>query len=64
LALLVDDSNLARKSKRPLIATAKAALASLDEGNMHAGISQLQAFQNKIRAQVAPTDPALADALI
>jgi uncharacterized delta-60 repeat protein len=45
---------------RPLVATLEAALASIERGNPVSAINQLQAFQNKVRAQVAPLDPALA----
>jgi hypothetical protein len=61
---LVDNSNLPPNTKRPLLATLDAAVASLDRGNMLPGIKQLRAFQNKVRAQVAPFDPALANELI
>jgi hypothetical protein len=45
---------------RPLVATLSAALASIERGNLVSAVNQLQAFQNKVRAQVAPSDPALA----
>jgi hypothetical protein len=61
---LVDNSSLARNRKRPLVATLKAAAASFDRGDIRPGINQLMAFQNKVRAQVAPFDPALANELI
>ncbi len=44
----------------PLIASIATAIASIDRGNPTAAINQLQAFQNKVQAQVAPMDPALA----
>ena len=49
---------------QPLLATLDAALASISRGNSVSGVSQLFAFQNKVRAQVAPLDPALAASLI
>jgi hypothetical protein len=49
---------------QPLLATLEAALASLDRGNTTSAINQLKAFQNKVQAQVAPSDPALAQTLI
>ena len=49
---------------QPLIATLSAALAAIDRSNPTAAINQLQAFQNKVRAQVAPLDAALADTFI
>jgi hypothetical protein len=60
LVALVDDSNIERKSKRPFIASLKAAAASFDRGNNTAAINQLHAFQNKVRAQVGPANPAAA----
>lgn len=60
---LVDGLDLGRKNKRPLIASLKAAAASFDRGNMEAALNQLNAVQNKIRAQIAPSDPAAAQAL-
>jgi hypothetical protein len=44
-----------------LLATLKAASASFERGNLVAGLNQLHAFQNKVRAQVA--DAVLADQL-
>jgi len=49
---------------QPLLATLSAAMASLERGNLTAAINQLQAFQNQVRAQVAPANPALANQLI
>ena len=49
---------------QPLIATLSAALAAIDRSNPTAAINQLQAFQNKVRAQVIPLDPVLADQFI
>ncbi len=49
---------------RPLVATLSAALASIERGNLISAVNQLQAFQNKVRAQVAPADPALAATFI
>jgi hypothetical protein len=55
---------MGRKNKRPLIATLKAAVASFDRGSLGSGVNQLRAFQNKVLAQIARIDPALADSLI
>jgi hypothetical protein len=44
----------------PLIASLAASLAAIDRGNPTAAINQLQAFQNKVLAQLAPMDPVLA----
>jgi len=60
---LLDSMNLARKNKRPLLASLKAAAASFDRGNIGAAMNQLKAFQQKVRAQVAGANPAGAAAL-
>jgi hypothetical protein len=60
LILKVNQGNYDRKSKRALIASLKAAAASFDRGSFESGANQLEAFQNKVRAQVGKTDPALA----
>jgi glucuronoarabinoxylan endo-1,4-beta-xylanase len=48
----------------PLNVTLAAALAAIERGDSIPAINQLLAFQNKVRAQVAPSDPALAASLI
>ncbi len=60
LTTLVESSNLDGKNANPLLATLRAAAASFDRGNSVAGINQLQAFQNKVLAQIAPLDPSPA----
>jgi hypothetical protein len=60
LIALVDDSAVG--NPKPLMATLSAALASIERGNFLAAANQLNAFQNKVRAQVA--DPALASQFI
>jgi hypothetical protein len=47
-----------------LLAALNAAIASADRSNPTSAINQLLAFQNQIRAQVEPLDPALAASLI
>jgi len=56
----VDSADLGRNNKRPLIASLKAAIASFDRGSCEAGKNQLNAFLNKVRAQVARSNPAAA----
>jgi len=51
-------------NREPLLATLDAVRASLARGNLRAAINQLRAFQNKVQAQVAPLDSALAAQLI
>jgi hypothetical protein len=64
LISMVNEAHLLRKNQRPLVAALKAAANSFEEGKLHSGTKQLNAFQNKVRAQVAPLDQALADSLI
>jgi hypothetical protein len=56
----VNEANLDRKNKRPFTATLKAVVASFDRGNNTSGRNQLQAFENKVRAQIGQTHPGLA----
>jgi hypothetical protein len=60
----VNDANMDRKNKRPFIASLKAAGASFDRGSCQSGVNQLNAFINKVRAQVARDNPAIAADLI
>lgn len=46
---------------QPLLATLAAASDALARGNVTATVNQLQAFENKVNAQVAPSAPALAE---
>ena len=39
-------------------------MSPFDRGKVTAGLNQLSAFQNKVHAQVAPGNPALANELI
>jgi hypothetical protein len=48
---------------QPLVASLNSACAAFDRGAKRAGINQLEAFRNKVRAQVAPTNPGLAGQL-
>jgi Bacterial Ig domain/Bacterial TSP3 repeat len=61
LILIVNDSVLDRPTKRPFIATLKAAVAALDRGSVGAGLNQLKAFQNKVRAQIGKDNPDVAE---
>ena len=64
LVNLVENSSLSSRQQRSLLATLNAAAAAFERGNLSSGLNQLEAFQNKIRAQVARSDPDLAKALI
>jgi uncharacterized repeat protein (TIGR01451 family) len=61
LVASVEASALEGKNTRPLIASLAAACDSFARGNDISGANQLNAFQNKVRAQIAPLAPALAD---
>ena len=60
----VNDANMDRKNKRPFIASLKAAGASFERGSCQSGVNQVNAFINKVRAQVAKDNPAIAADLI
>ena len=49
---------------QPLIASLRAALASIDRCQPEVAINHLEAFKNKVLAQVAPNDPELANLLL
>jgi hypothetical protein len=51
------------KHRQSLLATLEAAKGSFQATNWFPGVNQLHAFQNKVRAQVRPGDPALAEEL-
>ena len=57
----VNESSVARKNKRPFIATLKAAAASAERGDSEATANQLHAFQNKVRAQIGTDNPQDAE---
>jgi hypothetical protein len=59
----LNEAPLERNRQRPLIASLKVAVASFDRGSFGAGANQLQAFQHKIRAQLAAEDAALTETL-
>ncbi len=63
---LIDKINAAglKQNTQPLLATLEAAIASFERGDFIPGVNQLEAFQHKVRAQVGPEDPVLADMLI
>jgi len=62
LEAVVNDADISHKQS--LIASLNAALGAIDRSNPTAAINQLQAFQNKVTAQISPVDPALAQTLI
>jgi len=60
----IGESSLTDRRERPLQASLKAALASLERGQINAAINQLNAFQNQVRAQITRIEPQLAGDLI
>ena len=56
----ITGSGLPDDRTEPLLASLQAAYESFDRGSLGAGINQLRAFQNKVRAQLAPDEPTLA----
>lgn len=62
-ALVVDRLELPAKNQHPLLASLEAACASFERGHTIPAINQLGAFQQKVRAQIAPFDPKLASEL-
>jgi hypothetical protein len=59
----VMSSTSSTKHRQSLLAPLEAAKASFQAANWRPGLNQLYAFQNKLRAQVRPGDPALAEEL-
>jgi hypothetical protein len=51
----------AEKHPQPLIASLDAAHASIGRGNSTPALNQLKSFQDKVKAQVLSSDPALAN---
>jgi len=62
LLALVEASSL--KHAQPLLASLKAALASIQRGNCNSAVGQLHAFQNKVKVRAQVSDGALSLALI
>jgi uncharacterized repeat protein (TIGR01451 family) len=60
LKIEIDEAVLARRNKRPLFAIIEEGCQAFDAGHFQAGVNQLRAFQNKVRAQVEPLDPVAA----
>ena len=60
---LVENSSLPDHRRQPLIVSLNASAASFTRGSFVAGVNQLRAFQNKLQAQVAASNPTLAQQL-
>jgi len=63
LSLLLDAADLSRKNLGPLEESIRAAIHSLERGKLKTGISQLEAFENKVKAQLEGDHPGLAASL-
>ncbi|PWU11122.1 MAG: hypothetical protein C5B50_24045 [Verrucomicrobia bacterium] len=61
---LIGAINVGIARPQPLLATLNAALASLQAGNSASAAGQLGAFENQVRAQIAPQNSTLAQTLI
>lgn len=61
---LIAMCDLKASRTQPLRATLSAALAAINRGDSTPAVNQLLAFQNKVRAQVSPADPAFAASLL
>src|SRR5207245_6332247 len=64
LIAAMNAAGLGSNRLQPLVASLQAAAASFDSENLMAGINQLNAFENKVHAQVARGNAPLAAALI
>ncbi len=60
---VLEDASTGRATKASLLPSLNAACASFDQNRMATGTSQLRAFQNKLRAQVEPSNQLLAATL-
>lgn len=63
IAILLEEGNPNGKNN-PLLASLNGAMRAFDRGNLKPALNELNAFQNKVRAQIEPTDPDLAEKLI
>ena len=64
LIVLVDDTDLSRKQKRPLIEALKKAGDAFGDDHVRSAINKLQSFQNKVAAQITRINAECAEILI
>jgi len=64
LIRVIEHSDFRGRNKQPVLASLNAAIRSLTRGQPQAAANQLGAFENKVRAQVTPFDPFLAEHLV
>jgi hypothetical protein len=60
---MLEDLSLG-KNRQPLLASLNASVASFDRASFTTGVNQLQAFENKVLAQIAPLDEKAAEELV
>jgi len=61
---VIENSSLSAKNKRPLVMCLALACNAFEHGQPDRGVNYLINFQSKVRSQVTPIDPALADRLV
>ncbi len=61
---MVLEADLGSRNAQPLLASLAAATGSFERGNARAAVNQLSVFQKKVRAQIAPANPILAQQLL
>jgi hypothetical protein len=61
---LIDIIDIDVPMRQSLIATLRAALASIDRNDPTSALNQLQTFQHKVQVQLSPVDPDTAQTLI
>jgi hypothetical protein len=64
LIVLLQAADIDARTKQPLLVSLNAAMASVQRANLGSAINQLAAFQNKVRAQLAPGQSIGAQRLI
>jgi hypothetical protein len=62
--VLLEDADTQPRNKQPLYASLNAAMAAFERGNFTAAQNTLEAFINKVQAQITPVNPVLAAELI
>jgi uncharacterized repeat protein (TIGR03803 family) len=63
LILVVEEASLGRRNQQRLLTPLSATMKSFDRGRVRVALYHLSVFQHKVRAQLAPWNPALADEL-
>lgn len=62
--LVLDTSGMSRKFKQPLETSLQTAVRSLASGNTKLALGELEAFRNKVQAQITATHGDVADRLL